>query len=252
MKLKPEKIQNYKDYTITIETQKSSVPTPQTDKEWDEIFDKYAGEIKGTHKWTIHDKDGKLIDYDDQNMWDTQACLDNAMNEIENYIKRDLEHDIHRKIKINKNLVIDFKDILADDNPDTPTYNNMGFYLSNEKRLRFKICQLDSKFYKDNKFFKCFDRDTLKILKPSEWNTLSKMDLEDMKNLVDASSWDWLGDDFDDMQDYLDFVELHNPNITFSTKIKGKGGDYMDVYLHDISMYNDREKEIYKKGLNDG
>ena len=89
MKLKPEKIQNYKDYTITIETQKSSVPTPRTDKEWDEIFDRHAGEIKGTHKWKIHDKDGKFIDQDDLNMWDTQACLDNAINEIEHYIKRD-------------------------------------------------------------------------------------------------------------------------------------------------------------------
>ena len=244
MKLKPEKIQNYKDYTITIEAQKPSVPTPQTDKEWDEIFDKHAGEIKGTHKWTIHDKDGKLLDQDDQNMWDTQACLDNEMNEI--------EHIINDNLKIDKNLVIDFKDILADNNPDAPTYNNMNFYLSNEKRLRFKICQLDSKFYKDNKFFNCFDRETLKILKPGEWNTLSKMDLEDMKNLVDACSWDWLGDDFDDMQDYLDFVELHNPNYTFSTKINGKGDDYMDVYLHDISMYNDKEKEIYKKGISDG
>jgi len=89
MKLKPEKIQNYKDYTIIIETQKSSVPTPKTDEEWDRLFEKEPDDVKGTHKYKINDKDGNLVDEDDSNMWDTQACLDNAMNEIEHYIKRD-------------------------------------------------------------------------------------------------------------------------------------------------------------------
>jgi len=26
----------------------------------------------------------------------------------------------------------------------------------------------------------------------------------------------------------------------------------MDIFLHDISMYDDKEKEIYKKGLEEG
>ncbi len=58
-------------------------------------------------------------------------------------------------MKIDKNLVIDFKDIVGEQ--DCPTYNNMDFYLSNEKRLRFKINELNNKYYDNNKFYKCFD-----------------------------------------------------------------------------------------------
>ena len=51
-------------------------------------------------------------------------------------------------MKIDKNLVIYFKDIIGDG--DCPTYNNVNFYDSNEKRLRFKINELDNKYYKNN------------------------------------------------------------------------------------------------------
>ena len=79
---------DYKDYKITVEEQEPSVPEPQTEKEWDDLFEKENWyEIKGTHKYTIHDKDGELIDEDDQNMWDAEACIDNAINEIEHDIK---------------------------------------------------------------------------------------------------------------------------------------------------------------------
>jgi len=154
-------------------------------------------------------------------------------------------------MKIEKNLVIDFEDIVQDHTEDRPTYNNMHFYLCNEKRLRFKLNALDNKFYKNNKFYKCFDKFSLKVLNPNEWQELSKMSLEDMTKIVEDNEWDWLGDDFDDMQNYLDFIENHNSNVAFTTKIVGES-DYMDISLHDISMYNDREKKIYKKGLSDG
>lgn len=154
-------------------------------------------------------------------------------------------------MKIEKNLVIDFEDIVQDHTEDRPTYNNMHFYLCNEKRLRFKLNALDNEFYKNNKFYKCFDKFSLKVLKPNEWQELSKMSLEDMTKIVEDNEWDWLGDDFDDMQNYLNFIEDHNLNVAFTTKIVGES-DYMDISLHDISMYNDREKQIYKKGLSDG
>ena len=154
-------------------------------------------------------------------------------------------------MKIDKNLVIGFKDILANDNSDTPTYNNQNFYERSEQRLRYKFNELDTEFYKENKFYKCFDEDTLEILKPKECEELSKMSLEDMmKNYVEKYEWDWKGDDFEDMDGYLNFVMKHNQDIVFSTKIRGED-DYMDIYMHDVSMYNDKEKEIYCKGLYD-
>jgi hypothetical protein len=154
-------------------------------------------------------------------------------------------------MKIDKNLVIDFKDILADENPDAPTYENQTFYMSNEKRLRWKLNDLDDEVFKNNKFYQCFNIDNLEILRPNEWDELSKMSFDEMSKLVNDNKWDWLGEDFVDMQDYLSFVETHDLNIFFTTNID-KNDEYMDIFLHDISMYNDKEKEIYKKGLIEG
>ena len=72
-----------------------------------------------------------------------------------------------------------------------------------------------------------------------------------MDKIIDENDWDWLGEDFVDMQDYLSFIETHDQNIFFTTNI-AKDDEYMDIFLHDISMYNDKEKEIYKKGLIEG
>ena len=154
-------------------------------------------------------------------------------------------------MKIDKNLVIDFKDILADENPDAPTYQNQTFYMSNEKRLRWKLNDLDDELYKNNKFYQCFNINNLEILRPNEWDELSKMSFDEMFKLVNDNKWDWLGEDFVDMQDYLSFIETHDQNIFFTTNI-AKDDEYMDIFLHDISMYNDKEKEIYKKGLIEG
>ena len=154
-------------------------------------------------------------------------------------------------MKIDKNLVIDFKDILADENPDAPTYENQTFYMSNEKRLRWKLNDLDDEFYKNNKFYQCFNINNLEILRPNEWDELSKMSFDEMFKLVNDNKWSWLGEDFVDMQDYLSFVETHDPNTFFTTNID-KNDEYMDIFLHDISMYDDKEKEIYKKGLIEG
>jgi len=154
-------------------------------------------------------------------------------------------------MKIDKNLVIDFKDILADENPDAPTYQNRTFYMSNEKRLRWKLNDLDDEVFKNNKFYQCFNIDNLEILRPNEWDELSKMSFDEMFKLVNDNKWDWLGEDFVDMQDYLSFVETHDLNTFFTTNID-KNDEYMDIFLHDISMYDDKEKEIYKKGLIEG
>ena len=154
-------------------------------------------------------------------------------------------------MKIDKNLVVDFKDILADENPDAPTYQNQTFYMSNEKRLRWKLNDLDDEVYKNNKFYQCFNINNLEILRPNEWDELSKMSFDEMFKLVNDNKWSWLGEDFVDMQDYLSFVETHDPNTFFTTNID-KNDEYMDIFLHDISMYNDKEKEIYKKGLIEG
>jgi ATP-dependent protease HslVU (ClpYQ) ATPase subunit len=70
----------YKDYTITIEKQKPSVKKPETEEEWDKHFETHGGETKGTHKYKVEDSEGIIINEDNTEMWDTEACLDNAMS----------------------------------------------------------------------------------------------------------------------------------------------------------------------------
>ena len=43
---------------------------------------------------------------------------------------------------------------------------------------------LNNKFYKNNKFYQCFNIDNLEILRPTEWEELSKMSLNDMIKLL--------------------------------------------------------------------
>ena len=78
----------YKDYTIIIEEQKPSVPKPETEEQWDNHFETHGGETKGTHRYKVLDKEEVIINEDDTEMWDTQACLDNAMADIEAEIKQ--------------------------------------------------------------------------------------------------------------------------------------------------------------------
>jgi hypothetical protein len=149
-------------------------------------------------------------------------------------------------MKIDKNLVIDYEDLLE----GSGTGNNMGFYLINEKRLRYKFNEIGDKF--EN----CFDMNTLEILKPKEWEELSKMSKDQMiTNYVEKYEWDWLGDDFDDMAGYLQFVENHEPNTVFSHYTDGwkSDDDYMVIKHHNMSnLKTDVERKAYKKGIKDG
>ena len=52
------------------------------------------------------------------------------------------------------------------------------------------------------------------------------------------------------MDGYLSFVMNHNQDVAFSTIIRNDA-EYMDIYMHDVSMYNAKEREIYLKGLYD-
>jgi hypothetical protein len=161
--------------------------------------------------------------------------------------------------KIDKNLVIEYKDIVwghpENESYDCPTYNNQDFFETSPERLRFKLNELDVVSYEleiDNKFYKCFDENSLEILKPDEWEELSKMSHEDLIELVEQNEWEWLGDDFDDMSNYLNFITKHNPTLRFSYDISDND-ERMFIYLHDITDKFKTQSEInaYDQGLRD-
>ena len=104
----------------------------------------------------------------------------------------------------------------------------------------------------DNKFYKCFDEKSLEILKPDEWEELSNMSHDDLLELVEQNEWEWLGDDFDDMQNYLNFITMHIPTLHFSWDIADED-ERMFIYLHDITDKFKTQAEIdaYQQGLFD-
>jgi hypothetical protein len=72
-----------------------------------------------------------------------------------------------------------------------------------------------------------------KLLKPEAWNKLSKMTYDDMYKIVESNNWDWIGDDFEDMTDYLSFIEKHDKTVRFATNID-KAEDYLEIYAINI------------------
>jgi hypothetical protein len=161
--------------------------------------------------------------------------------------------------KIDKNLVIEYKDIVwghpENKSYNCPTYNNQNFFDTSAERLRFKLNELDVVTYElttPNKFYKCFDENSLEILKPNEWEELSKMSYDDLFDLVEQNEWEWLGDDFDDMQNYLNFITTHIPTLRFSCDI-ADDDERMFIYLHDITDKFKTQAEIdaYQQGLYD-
>jgi len=78
------------------------------------------------------------------------------------------------------------------------------------------------------------------------------MSLNDMNKIIDKNEWDWLGEDFEDMEGYLNFIMIHNPTLAFSTKISPED-EYMDIFLHDFSdrFKTDAEKQAFISGLNE-
>jgi hypothetical protein len=84
----------YKGYKITIEKQKPSVTKPETEEDWDKHYEMHGGETKGTHKYKVEDIEGIIINEDNIEMWDSEACLDNAIADIEAEIKaKEDNHD---------------------------------------------------------------------------------------------------------------------------------------------------------------
>jgi len=126
--------------------------------------------------------------------------------------------------------LIEYEDVLQGEGS---CGNNMDFYLSSEKRLKYKFNALDPDYFNNNEFYKCFDEQTLKILKPEAWNKLSKMTYDDMYKIVESNNWDWIGDDFEDMTDYLSFIEKHDKTVRFATNID-KAEDYLEIYAINI------------------
>ena len=120
-------------------------------------------------------------------------------------------------------------------------WNNMGFFMERERRLRYKFMQLSEW----GKNVEQEDESTLYAptdtqFKPlakyyGDWEALAMLTHKEMLDIVEENDLDWLGDDFEDIESYIFEVE---------TYVK-------DLYLHVSYGGWDDELTMYVKKFTD-
>ena len=77
-------IEKYKNHRIEVYEQKPNVKIPITDEDFEKHFNRSdLNEVLGTHAYSVFDKDNKIIWSDYCDMWDTEACIDNACQDVD-------------------------------------------------------------------------------------------------------------------------------------------------------------------------
>lgn len=118
------------------------------------------------------------------------------------------------------------------------TYNNQNFFEYNLHRMRYLV--VDNDWLKNNPFGRCVDLGTLEITNQLAFDRLKQYTLKDLLELCDVNSWDWIGDDFEHMWQYLEFICDHDKTFMYNTRIMGED-EYMHIYGYNIP-------EQYQKG----
>ena len=138
-----------------------------------------------------------------------------------------------------------------EDNFTEYTYNNQDFYQYNLERFRYLVVSCD--YIDENPFCGCVDVDTLEIVNQEAFDRLSSMDYDDLNDMKDEHDWDWIGDDFEHMGEYFNFVCSHLGTHTYSTEVMGDC-EYLAVDMWEIPkqyLGNPTAKRAYLEGVSD-
>ena len=108
-------------------------------------------------------------------------------------------------------------------------YNNQDFFQYNVERLRYLLVTSEPQgdYMKGNPFYNCVDMDTLKV-KTVEFYKLALSTWEDLKKMVDENEWDWLGDDFIHMEQYLSWICKHDKDFVYNVCPKNDD-EYLEI-----------------------
>ncbi len=133
---------------------------------------------------------------------------------------------------------------------ETEGYNNQNFYEASEQRLRYVLATMDmapsclSKeqydlFKTDNKFYNCIEfyyEDPIrsigchnKVNDPGLLQELMDMDYDALYNYVIDNEYEWIGDDFCHMNEYLDFVSDMQDKWQFVQGDICNDDEYMEI-----------------------
>ncbi len=149
-------------------------------------------------------------------------------------------------------LLPNFLDTWFDEEYVVREWNNMGFFMEREKRLRYKFMQL-SEWGKNS-----FKQDESHVpndlqFKPlakyyGDWEALANLTHQKMLDIVEELDLDWLGDDFEDIESYIWEVETYVKGLYLDVKYGG-WGDELTMYVRPFSKGDlERMQKRYELG----
>jgi len=143
-------------------------------------------------------------------------------------------------------------DAFVDVELETEGYNNQDFYESSEQRLRYVLVTLDMSPENlrdggqlqlgqdmENRFYNCVEfiyADPVhstdaytKVNNPELLQELMDMDYDALEQYVCRNNFEWLGDDFDHMNEYLSFVSEMQDKWQFIQGDICNDDEYMEI-----------------------
>ena len=136
-------------------------------------------------------------------------------------------------------------------------YNNQDFYQMSDETLRYVLatCELPYLYngrklkegQEKNKFYNCIEFHTytespteeyFKVNNPKLLQELMDMDYNSLFDYVEDNDFEWLGDDFEHIDEYLGFVSYMQDEVEFIAGGTHNDDEYMDI----IKQFPDKRK----------
>lgn len=143
-------------------------------------------------------------------------------------------------------------DAFVDTDLETEGYNNQGFYMCSEQRIRYVLVteelspenlkdggQLELGQDRENRFYNCIEfvagnplhntDSYTKVNNPELLQELMNMDYDALEQYVCRNNYEWLGDDFEHIEQYLDFVSDMQDKWQFIAGEVCNDSEYMEI-----------------------
>ena len=137
------------------------------------------------------------------------------------------------------------KDAFVDVDLPEEGYNNQDFYLHSAQTIRYVLVTMEhypeekTLFTEENKFYDCISfsyKDfpeltgvTWTVNNPELLQELIDMDYDALYQYVETNGYDWLGDDFDHMREYMAFASDMNDQFYFEEGDICNDSEYMEI-----------------------
>tara|TARA_Y100000356_G_scaffold131423_1_gene135083 strand:+ start:262 stop:783 length:522 start_codon:yes stop_codon:yes gene_type:complete len=149
-------------------------------------------------------------------------------------------------------LLHNFLDTWFDEEYVVREWNNMGFFMEREKRLRYKFMQLSEwgrNSFKQDESHVPNDLQFKPLAKYyGDWEALANLTHKKMLDIVEELDLDWLGDDFEDIESYIWEVETYVKGLYLDVKYGG-WGDELTMYVRPFSKGDlERMQKRYELG----